>query len=87
MKRKRQITQWVIAHVVVGITILLIGLIVTSLRKSYRIGRLEGELYKAQVCNKVFVTYFKCNLGIHINLDKLYEDGVKWVDDPQYQCE
>lgn len=46
-----------------------------------------GKWHKAEVCNKVFTTYFKCNLGIHIDLDRLYEDGKKWVNDPQYQCD
>ena len=43
------------------------------------------QLRKATVCNKVFVAWFKHNLGINVNLDKLYEDGKKWVDDSRYQ--
>lgn len=46
---------------------------------------LSKRLHKAEVCNKVFVLYFKHNFGMNLNLDKIYEDGVKWVDDPQYQ--
>lgn len=50
-----------------------------------RIAVLERQLHKAQVCNKVFVLYLKHNYGMHINLDRIYEDGVKWVDEPEYQ--
>lgn len=59
-----------------------IGLLLISLSANlYLLVRVK----KAETCNKAFVLWFKHNLGIHINLDKLYEDAVKWVNDPQYQ--
>ena len=45
------------------------------------------EMNKARVCNKGFQLYLYYNQGVKINLDKFYEDAVKWVDDPQYQVD
>lgn len=46
-------------------------------------GWLLYEYNKARVCNKVFVKYFSL-YDINVDLDKLYEDGKTWVDDPKY---
>lgn len=45
----------------------------------------SAQLHKAEICNKAFVLWFKHNQGVNINLDLLYKDAVKWVNDPQYQ--
>jgi len=42
--------------------------------------QLRYELYKAQVCNRVFQVYLQTNYGIDIDLDKLYQDGIKWIN-------
>ena len=44
---------------------------------------LSYELNKARVCNKVFVKYLSL-YGINVDLNKMYEDGKTWVDDPRY---
>lgn len=48
-------------------------------------GYLVWRVHRAEICNKAFVLWFHHNLGMNINLDKLYEDAVKWVNDPKYQ--
>jgi hypothetical protein len=43
-----------------------------------------SELKKANTCNKAMRLWFYYHKGININMDKLYEDAKKWVNDPQY---
>jgi hypothetical protein len=45
----------------------------------------KHELHKARVINEVFRIYFKYNMGMILDMNKIYEDGVKWVDMPEYQ--
>lgn len=46
---------------------------------------LRQRVIKAELCNKAFVLYFRHNLGINVNLDRLAEDAKRWVNDPRYQ--
>lgn len=78
LKHHSRLSKFVLVIILVTMFLTIAGLLFT-------IVQLQHELFKAQVCNKVFVKYLHYNYGMNINLDRIYEDGVKWVDDPQYQ--
>lgn len=67
--------------------LLTVVLLWSSLGKSYHLGYYKELYERARVCNKGFQLYLYYNHGIKINLDRYYEDAVKWVDDPQYQVD
>jgi hypothetical protein len=41
---------------------------------------------KDHVIISVLLTYLRDNHGHNLNPDKLYEDGLKWIDDPKYNA-
>jgi len=41
---------------------------------------------KDQIIIRVFLTYHRDVLGHNLNPDLIYEDGKKWVNDPQYNA-
>lgn len=64
------VRQLILLKLVVTQTLLLLAL-------GYRIR-------KAETCNVVFVRYLREARGINVSLDRIYEDGKKWVSDPRY---
>jgi len=47
---------------------------------------LQQHRKKDIVIIRVLLTFLKYNLGRDINTNYLYEDGKKWVNDPQYKA-
>lgn len=60
-------------------------LLFTTALAGYGMIYFYARAVKAETCNKAFVLWFHHNLGINVNLDYLYQDAKKWVNDPLYQ--
>lgn len=56
--------------------LILLGLV--TLQALFILG-LRYELFKAQVCNKVFQVYLEQRYGVKVDLDLIYKDGLKWL--------
>lgn len=65
----------------VGRQLILLGLVVTQ---TAFLLALAARVEKAETCNVVMKRYLEWNYGIKVNLDRLYEDGKKWVRNPRY---
>lgn len=61
--------------------IILMGLVTIQ---TLAILQLRFRLIKAETCNVVMVRYLREVRGININLDLLYRDGKKWIQNPRY---
>lgn len=61
--------------------VILAGLVTVQ---TLMIFQLCYRTYKAEVCNVVFVRYLRDVRGINVNMDRIYEDGRKWISDPRY---
>jgi len=71
---------------IIGNTIILTSLAILMILSILGNFRQINQTKKDQIIIRVLLTYHRDVLGHNLNPDLIYEDGLRWVDNPIYNA-